>query len=50
VVKLVQKKMFRDAFDVAGFVRDKHIGIEVRNMKTEQVINTIKKTIQERDK
>ena len=47
---VMQKKMFRDAFDAAGFDRDKHIGIEVRNMRTEEVIGTIKKTIQERDK
>ena len=47
---VMQKKMFRDAFDAAGFDRDKHIGIEVRNMKTEEVIETIKKAIQERDK
>jgi len=47
---VMQKKMFRDAFDAAGFSRDKHIGIEVRNMKTEEVIDTIKKAIQERDK
>ena len=40
---VMQKKMFRDAFDAAGFDRDKHIGIEVRNMKTEEVIETIKK-------
>ena len=26
---VMQKKMFRDAFDAAGFDRDKHIGIEV---------------------
>jgi hypothetical protein len=47
VVKLVQKKMFRDVFDAAGFSRDKHIGIEIRNMKTDEVIDTIKKKIQE---
>ena len=47
---VMQKKMFRDAFDAAGFERNKHIGIEVRNMKTDEVINLIKKVIQERDK
>lgn len=44
---VMQKKMFKDAFDVAGFARDKHIGVEMRNMKTEKVIDTIKEKIQE---
>lgn len=44
---VMQKKLFRDALDAAGFDGDKHIGIEVRNMKTEEVIDTIKKKIQE---
>jgi len=44
---VMQKKMFRDAFDAAGFSRDKHIGIEIRNMKTGEVIDTIKKKMQE---
>jgi len=47
---VMQKKLFRDALGAAGFDGDKHIGIEVRNMKTEEVINIIKKNIEERGK
>jgi broad-specificity NMP kinase len=45
----MQKKMFRDAFDSAGFTRDKHIGIEIRNMNTEQVVNRIREVVSERE-
>ena len=41
----MQKKMYRDAFDSAGFAREKHIGIEIRNMTTEQVIAKIKEAV-----
>jgi len=47
---VMQKKMFRDAFGAAGFAKHKHIGIEVRKMKTDQVIDIIKKAVEERDK
>jgi len=42
---VMQKKMFRDAFGEAGFNKDKHIGIEIRNMNTEQTIEAIKKAV-----
>lgn len=45
----MQRKMFRDAFDGAGFERDKHIGIEIRNMNTEQVVNKIREAVSERE-
>ncbi|EIV99283.1 hypothetical protein [Thermoanaerobacter siderophilus] len=41
----MQKKMYRDAFDDVGFPRDKHIGIEIRNMNTQQVIEELKKAV-----
>jgi len=47
---VMQKKLFRDALGAAKFDGDKHIGIEVRNMKTDEVIDTIKKAVQEKDK
>lgn len=45
----MQRKMYRDAFDSVGFARDKHIGIEIRNMSTEQVIGEIKKAVAQRE-
>ncbi|MBP2071793.1 MAG: hypothetical protein PWR08_1801 [Thermoanaerobacterium sp.] len=45
---VMQRKMYRDAFDAVGFDREKHIGIEIRNMNTEQVINEIKKAVNEK--
>lgn len=42
---IMQKKMFRDAFESTGFPRENHIGIEIRNMDTDQAYNTIKKAI-----
>ncbi len=44
----MQQKMFRDAFENAGFDRTRHFGIDIRNMKTEQVIDAIKKLIEEK--
>ena len=44
----MQRKMYRDAFDSVGFGRDRHIGIEIRNMNTEQVIQKIKDVVAER--
>jgi len=35
---VMQKKLFRDALGMAGFDGDKHIGIEIRNMKTNEVM------------
>lgn len=45
----MQRKMYRDAFDDVGFPRDKHIGIEIRNMNTQQVIDEIKKAVAQRE-
>lgn len=44
---VMQKKMFRDAFEVAGFDGDSFTGIEIRNLTTEQALDTIKKAIAE---
>lgn len=41
----MQRKMFRDAFERAGFSKDSHIGIEIRNMNTDQAFEAIKKAI-----
>ena len=43
----MQKKMFKDALREAGFTPDNHIGIEIRNMRTEDVIEKIKKEIKQ---
>lgn len=43
----MQTKMFRDAFEKAGFDRTKHIGVDIRNMTTEQALETLRKLIQE---
>ncbi|HHW03998.1 MAG TPA: heterodisulfide reductase subunit A-like protein [Thermoanaerobacterales bacterium] len=41
----MQRKMYRDAFEGAGFNKENHIGIEIRNMNTEQVVNAIKEAL-----
>ncbi|MGC8716520.1 MAG: heterodisulfide reductase subunit A-like protein [bacterium] len=41
----MQKKMFRDAFESAGFDKNKHTGVDIRNMTTEQAIEAIKKVL-----
>ncbi|PMP84460.1 MAG: heterodisulfide reductase subunit A-like protein [Caldisericum exile] len=43
----MQKKMYRDAFEAIGFPKEKHIGVEIRNMDTQQAINAIKKAVEE---
>ncbi|TZE82766.1 heterodisulfide reductase subunit A-like protein [Calorimonas adulescens] len=45
----MQRKMYRDAFEDAGFARDKHIGVEIRNMNTQQAVDAIKKAVSERE-
>ncbi len=42
----MQQKMFRDAFEKAGFDKTRHFGVDIRNMNTEQAIEVIKKLIQ----
>lgn len=39
---LMQVKMFRDAFDAAGFDKAKLTGVDIRNMTTEQAVQAIK--------
>jgi len=43
----MQRKMFRDAFEKAGFDRSRHFGVDIRNMDTENATNAIKKLISE---
>lgn len=42
---MMQKKMFRDAFTSSGFDGSKHFAVDIRNMKTDEAINAIKKLI-----
>ena len=44
---VMQKKMYRDAFDDAGFSRDSHKGVDIRNMNTEEAVEAIKKMLAE---
>jgi len=41
----MQTKMFRDAFEAAGFDRSRHRGVDIRNMDTAQAIDAIKDMI-----
>ncbi len=41
----MQVKMFRDAFEAAGFDQSKFTGVEIRNMNTEQAVGAIKEAI-----
>jgi heterodisulfide reductase subunit A-like polyferredoxin len=43
----MQKKMFRFAFEEAGFDPTKHKGVDIRNMTTEQAVAAIKQLIAE---
>ena len=43
----MQKKMYRFAFEAAGFDPAKHRGVDIRNMNTEQAIAAIKQLIAE---
>ncbi|NSW58098.1 MAG: heterodisulfide reductase subunit A-like protein [Armatimonadetes bacterium] len=43
----MQKKMYRFAFDEAGFDPAKHKGVDIRNMTTDQAIAAIKQLIAE---
>ena len=38
----MQGKLFRDAFEAAGFDRSRHVGVDIRNMTTEQAVEAIK--------
>ncbi len=37
----MQQKMFKDAFNTAGFNPSKHIAVDIRNMRTEEAISAI---------
>ncbi|MGJ8454048.1 heterodisulfide reductase subunit A-like protein [Pseudothermotoga sp. U03pept] len=41
----MQKKMYRDAFETSGFDRSKHVGVDIRNMNTEQAVEAIRNLI-----
>ena len=41
----MQRKMFRDAFEAAGFNADRAEGVDIRNMTTEQAVAAIKELI-----
>ena len=42
----MQRKMFRDAFEMAGFPRSNHKGIEIRNLDTDGAYTVIKENIE----
>ncbi len=42
---LMQAKMFRDAFEKAGFKKENLHGVDIRNMNTEQAIAAIKELV-----
>lgn len=43
---LMQQKMFRDAFEAAGFDKTKHVPLDIRNKTTEDAVAAIKELIQ----
>lgn len=38
----MQGKMFRDAFEAAGFDKEKHVALDIRNKSTEEAVAAIK--------
>ncbi|BBJ29038.1 heterodisulfide reductase subunit A-like protein [Athalassotoga saccharophila] len=38
----MQSKMYRDAFEESEFPREKHAGVDIRNMTTKEAIKAIK--------
>jgi heterodisulfide reductase subunit A-like polyferredoxin len=42
----MQQKMYKDAFDRAGFDKSKHFGVDIRNLSTEKAVAVIKNLIQ----
>jgi heterodisulfide reductase subunit A-like polyferredoxin len=38
----MQGKMFRDAFEAAGFEKEKHVALDIRNKTTEEALAAIK--------
>ena len=47
---LMQTKMFRDALENAGFDKDKHYGLDIRNKNTEEAIEAIKELLAQKEK
>jgi len=43
----MQGKMFRDAFEAAGFDKEKHVALDIRNKTTEEAVAAIKKMVEE---
>ncbi|MGQ9632328.1 MAG: heterodisulfide reductase subunit A-like protein [bacterium] len=43
----MQQKMFKDAFREAGFDAANHLAVDIRNMKTEEAVDVIKKLIEQ---
>ncbi len=46
----MQQKMFRDAFDDAGFDARNHVAIDIRNMTTEEAVDATKIQIEQNSK
>ncbi|MGQ9463093.1 MAG: heterodisulfide reductase subunit A-like protein [Candidatus Fervidibacter sp.] len=44
---VMQRKLFRDVFEAAGFSKDGHKGIDIRNMTTDEAVVAIKKMLAE---
>jgi len=42
---VMQKKMYRDAFEGAGFSKDAHKGVDIRNMNTDEAVEAVRKLI-----
>ncbi|MRR52885.1 MAG: heterodisulfide reductase subunit A-like protein [Deltaproteobacteria bacterium] len=38
----MQSKMFRDAFEAAGFDKEKHVALDIRNKTTEEAVEAVK--------
>ena len=43
----MQQKMFKDAFNSAGFDPQNHFAVDIRNMTTEATVNAIKNLVKE---
>jgi len=41
----MQKKLFRDAFRSVGFNEAKHVGVDIRNMTTEEAVKAIEQIL-----
>lgn len=41
----MQVKMFRDAFERAGFEKTRHFGVDIRNMTTDQALEAIRELV-----